>query len=139
MSPKGSAEFNTQYTTDENVYYFSFTTYATSQRKDAVFHGPDSEMSIHLWPTGLLIGQYSEVPDNMWYENDGVVNSVSMTHPKGSKMLHFTGNPTTGTWQIMEKLNMDHQAVIGHNISDQKHGVLFALYNNHCKLLRLLK
>ena len=85
------------------------------------------------------MGKYNDAIDSSWYENDGVVNSVSMTHPFGSEMMRFTGNPTKGTWQTMERINMDHQAVIGHNISRKDHDDLFALYNSHCQLLYQLK
>ena len=139
LSLEGAKEFNQQYKEDENVYYFSFSTYSTKVKNNSVFHKPDSEMSIHLWPTGILIGKYEDAIDSSWYENDGVVNSVSMTHPFGLEMMHFTGNPTKGTWQTMERINMDHQAVIGHNISRKDHDDLFALYNKHCQLLYQLK
>jgi triacylglycerol lipase len=85
------------------------------------------------------MGKHNNVLDSSWYENDGVVNSVSMTHPVGSEMVQFSGNPITGTWQTMEKLNMDHQAVIGHGVSKKQHEDLFVLYNKHCQLLYLLK
>ena len=89
--------------------------------------------------TAAAIKGYEDAIDSSWYENDGVVNSVSMTHPFGLEMMHFTGNPTKGTWQTMERINMDHQAVIGHNISRKDHDDLFALYNKHCQLLYKLK
>ena len=92
-------------------------------------------MSFHLWPTSLLIGQYDSAPDSSWYENDGIVNSVSMSHPFGSDMVHFDGNPITGVWQSLERINMDHQAIIGHNISSKQKNYLVALYNKHCNLL----
>ena len=139
LSPNGSAEFNDQYTTDENVYYFSFITYASVQKSNSVFHKPDSQMSFHLWPTSLLIGKNDNVTDVSWYENDGVANSVSMTHPSGSKVVEFTGVPITGVWQTMERLNMDHQAVVGHNLSRKEYDLLFVLYNKHCELLYSLK
>jgi len=139
LSPRGSAEFNSLYTIDNDVYYFSFTTFATSQKKNSVFHNPDPKMSFHLWPTSLLIGKFDGAHDSSWYENDGVVNSTSMSHPSGSEMLIFSGNPVSGVWQSMEKLNMDHQAVIGHNLSRRQYDDIFVLYNNHCQLLYSLK
>ena len=139
LSPRGSAEFNKQYNTDDDVYYFSFTTFSSVRKKNSIFHKPDSEMSFHLWPTSLLIGEYIEAPDSSWYENDGVANSVSITHPNGSEMAYYTGNPKMGIWQAMERLNMDHQAVIGHNVSSKQHKNIFALYKKHCQLLYTLK
>ena len=96
-------------------------------------------MSLHLWPTSLLMGQNEDVPDSTWYENDGVVNSVSMSHPVGSRVVKFTGNPIAGIWQTMERLNMDHQAIIGHGVSKKEHENLFVLYKNHCLRLYQLQ
>ncbi len=72
-------------------------------------------------------------------KNDGVVNSVSMSHPLGSKTVQYDGKqPITGVWQVVDRLNMDHQAVIGHGISKKEHGNLVVLYINHCKRLYAL-
>ena len=92
-------------------------------------------MPLHLWPTSLLIGKDDNAQDSSWYENDGIVNSVSMSHPFGSKVAQFAGVPIPGVWQVIKKLNMDHQAVIGHGVSKKERGNLLVLYNNHCKLL----
>ena len=102
-------------------------------------HKPDSDMSFHLWPTGLLMGQFDNAFDSSWYENDGVCNTVSMSHPKGSTAMDYDGKPVQGVWQHVEKLHMDHQAVIGHNVSGLEHENILALYKNHCSLLYLLK
>ena len=47
----------------------------------------------------LLIGNYSSSIDTTWYKNDGIVNSVSMSHPFGSDNIPFDGNPIKGKWQ----------------------------------------
>ena len=96
-------------------------------------------MSVHLWPTGILMGQYNNATDSSWYENDGVVNTVSMSHPFDAEMEPFNGNPVTGLWQSINRLKMDHQAVIGHGVFKKQHKNIFALYNNHCNLLYSLK
>ena len=139
LSPNGALHFNEQYVTNPDVYYFSFSTYSTKVKNSSTFHKPDSGMSVHLWPSGILMGQYNNAIDSSWYENDGVVNSVSMSHPLGSEMVFFNGIPVPGVWQSVKKLNMDHQAVIGHGISKKQHEDLIVLYNNHCQLLYLLK
>ena len=102
-------------------------------------HKPDADMSFHLWPTGLLMGQYDNAPDSNWYENDGVCNTVSMSYPRGSTTMDYDGTPVQGVWQHVEKLHMDHQAVIGHNVSRQDHETILALYKKHCSLLNSLK
>ena len=139
LSLVGAAEFNKQYRSDKDVYYFSFSTYSTKPKKGGIMHKPDSDMSFHLWPTGLLIGQYDNAPDASWYENDGVCNTVSMSHPQGSAVVNYDGKPVQGIWQHIEKLHMDHQAVIGHNVYKGEHENILALYKKHCSLLSLLK
>ena len=81
LSPEGANEFNQLFEEDEKVYYFSFSTHSTKVKNSSTFHKPDSGMSVHLWPSGILMGQYNNAIDSSWYENDGVVNTVSMSHP----------------------------------------------------------
>ena len=135
LSPDGADEFNKIYGVDSSVYYFSFETYATKQNHQKKFHKPDSEMSLHLWATGILIGKYENSIDSTWYENDGICNTISMSHPNGTSMKIFDGNPITGIWQMTGKLHMDHQGVIGHAVNKKKLQTVFALYKKHCNLL----
>ena len=140
LSPEGAKEFNQLYEEDENVYYFSFSTYSTKVKNSSSFHKPDSGMSIHLWPSGISMGQYNnDAFNDIWYENDGVVNTVSMSHPFDAEMVAFNGNPVTGIWQSVNRLKMDHQAVVGHGVLKKQHENIFALYNDHCSLLYSLK
>jgi triacylglycerol lipase len=139
LSINGAKEFNKLYEEDMGVYYFSFTTSATKLKNNSLFHKPDSVMSLHLWPTGLLMGSYSDAIDSTWYENDGVVNSVSMSHPFGSNILHFDGTPIKGFWQSMDDVRIDHQSIIGHGVSKKENVNIFALYKNHCSLLYTLE
>jgi len=135
LSPRGAADFNKNYKTDSDVYYFSFSTYASKKANNNYFHRPDSKMSFHLWSTSYLIGHYSDVPDSTWYKNDGICNTVSMTHPFGSKYTIFDNIPKKGVWQTMELLHMDHEAVIGHLVSKSTINNLIVLYKEHVKLL----
>jgi triacylglycerol lipase len=139
LSPEGSEEFNNSYENDRDVYYFSFSTYTTIKKTDSYFHKPTSELSYHLWPTAMLMGNDSNAPDKSWYENDGICNTGSMQHPGGQALIQYNGNPKTGVWQHIKKLHIDHQAIIGHGASDDEHKNIFALYNDHCRLLYTLK
>ena len=139
LSPEGSTEFNKIYSIDQDVYYFSFSTYATHSENDRATHRPDSKMSFNLWSTSLLIGHYNEAPDTSWYENDGVCNTASMTHPSGSPVKTFDGIPQKGIWQICKKLHMDHEAVIGHLVSKDNFKNIIVLYKEHANLLYSLK
>jgi hypothetical protein len=96
-------------------------------------------MSFHLWPTGMLIGNDENAPDSSWYENDGICNTVSMTKIGTVNMPPYSGTAEKGLWVVMPRLNFDHQAIIGHNVSKVERDGLIVLYNNHCQLLYSLK
>ena len=87
----------------------------------------------------MLIGNDRNAPDSTWYENDGVCNTTSMTHPYEQKFNTYDESPKKGIWQHIGKLHIDHQAIIGHGISKNEHNNIFALYSKHCKLLYSLK
>ena len=139
LSPAGAAEFNELYVTDPEIYYFSFSTYATRPEKIGNRHRPDSKMSFHLWSTSFLMGYDKNAPDDSWYENDGICNTVSMSHPSGSAVQPYDGIPKKGVWQTVERLHMDHLAVIGHHTTKRKFKNIIVLYNSHAKLLENLK
>ena len=139
LSIEGAFDFNKNYTADSSVYYFSYSTFATKVKKDSIHHKPSSELSFHLWPTSMLIGNDEEAPNSNWYENDGICNTTSMTHPYNQNFNAYDGEPKKGIWQHIDKLHIDHQGVIGHGILRKEHDNIFALYNKHCKLLYSLK
>ena len=139
LSPAGAQEFKQLYEKDDSVYYFSYTTTATKQKKSSQHHKPDSFMSLHLWPTAILMGTYNEAVDSSWYENDGVVNSISMSNPHGAPHVMYNGVPEPGVWQNMGKLNWDHQSIIGHGVTKTQNQNIFTLYKKHCVLLYTLK
>ena len=139
LSIEGSLEFNKNYQTDLNVYYFSFATSATKKYLRNDFHKPDNFMSLHLRPTSRLMGKYKNVINEQWYENDGICNTISMNGPMGSTILKYEGYPIKGVWQTMNKIKMDHQAIIGHMASKKELKLLIALYNEHARLLSTLK
>ena len=97
-----------------------------------------SQLPFHLWPTAILMGGYDLAKDSTWFENDGIVNSVSMSHPFNSKMIVYNNNPIKGIWQSMPTLNVDHQGIIGHGISEKQNNNIFVLYKEHCELLYFL-
>ena len=139
LSIAGAVEFNNSYLAEKDVYYFSIPTFSTVKKKGKPTHKPDKKMSFHLWPTGMLIGNDENAPDSSWYENDGICNTVSMTTIGDVNMPSFSGVAEKGSWVAMPRLNFDHQAIIGHNVSKAVRDDLIVLYNNHCQLLYSLK
>ena len=68
-------------------------------------------MSLHLWPTSMLIGNDDNAPDSSWYENDGICNTVSMVTIGETTMPAYSGNPKKGLWFALPRLNIDHQSI----------------------------
>ena len=62
-----------------------------------------------------------------------------MIHPKNSPNTKFLGTPKKGIWQFMNKVYMDHQAIIGHHINNYELEAILTFYSNHAKLLYSLK
>ena len=62
-----------------------------------------------------------------------------MTHPFGSPVKTYDGIPQKGIWQSVARLNMDHEAVIGHVVTKKEFENIVVIYNNHTKLLYSLK
>ena len=139
LSIEGSLDFNEHYETDLDVYYFSYATSATKRQQRSSFHIPDNFMSLHLRPTARMMGKYKNAINNQWYENDGICNTTSMNGPDGSPIIKFDNYPKKGVWQTMKKLEMDHQAVIGHLSTKKELKVLFVFYNDHARLLSTLQ
>ena len=139
LSIDGANEFNSGYIPDTNVYYFSLPTYSTQKKNNKATHKPDKNMAIHLWPTGILMGNDEKAPDSSWFENDGICNTVSMTTIGDIEMSIYEGEASKGVWMKLPPVNLDHQAIIGHHAGKAGREDLVVLYNTHCKLLYSLK
>ena len=120
VSILGAKSFNDIYITDPNVYYFSYPTYSTKEISNGT-HIPDSNMSLKLWPSALIMGQSSRF-GLAWNMNDGIVNTISMKFPitsdnKEAPNKKFNNeNIEPGVWQVMDLIHSDHNTVIGHSI-----------------------
>jgi len=139
LSLEGTSQFNMSYRPDTSVFYFSYATYATRQAKRSEYYVPDNQMNWRIWSTGFLMGR-SNKADSLWFENDGVVNTISMWGPglDGTaiqKQIDFTGTPVPGMWQKMGKLHFNHDSVIGHATGKDDLDPIKKLFVDHCTLL----
>ena len=139
LSLEGSKNFNSTYVTNQDTYYFTFASYATYEKENSKTHKPDSEMRWLLKPVGFFIGKSKET-DVEWYQNDGIVNTISMYAPSTGEngpapAKKFDGNPQKGIWQNIETLHMDHHRVIGGHIPKSESSEVFKIYLSHCSLL----
>ena len=113
-------EINRNMVTDENTYYFSISCTATIENADGtysadrdrmefLFHGDSDELG-RL--SGTTTGGY--VVDESWYENDGLVNTVSALAPSDAPSTEFDAeNVTAGVWNVMPVYQGDHMSLQG--------------------------
>ena len=98
-------------------------------------HKPKSTMNYYLKPAGLLIGSDPSPPSIIWYENDGIVNTISMDGPHDESIIQYDGSPTPGVWQHIDKLDYDHHQILLRKVDDYDKAKIFNLYLDHCRLL----
>ena len=136
LSLNGAKEFNDIYSTDPDVYYFSYPTYSTKELKDKS-HIPDFNMTLMVWIPSLIIGNSSEIPDE-WHMNDGIVSTASMNYPinsNGDSEPHQSYNPNNiikGTWQVMDPIHQDHHIIIGHRMINLDEEDMKLFYKDIC-------
>ena len=109
-------------------------------------------MSIALRPNAYIIGKSTQCwsanncTDSTWYENDGMVNTISQLGPKSvesrSDNIIIYDNKddlVTGAWLFMGKYTMDHKAFMGHgNYSEEIIKIVYEVFNEHSKRLKSL-
>ena len=139
VSIAGAKSFNDIYETDANVYYFSYSTYSTREISNKT-HIPDSNMSLKLWPSALIIGQSAKLETD-WNMNDGIVNTISMKYPintnnqEAPNKIFNEEEINKGIWQVMDPIHMDHNVVIGHGISESDKDKLKSFFLKVCERL----
>ena len=84
--------------------------------------------------------------DSLWFENDGVVNSVSMFGPTtgvngADPVIEYDAKDLsiTGQWYWKKINQMDHWSVVGHFGSDEKKLRGFNIIKEHIELLKTLQ
>jgi len=132
LSPDGAAELNRWVKTSPDVYYFSVSAQATESLnllgKDFQYPRPDMIFFLQGMAGEWVVPSFGQrgmgsfqqtapgrVPtDQRWFANDGVVNTISMAGPEGSRIQPLAGQPVKGVWNHIETMqSMDHFDVIG--------------------------
>lgn len=143
LTVDGAEELNKNITTMENTYYFSTPSDGTASSPLSANRIPDAATADPLvWFPMFLMGrtgtltQNGTLIDKEWFSNDGIVNTISTTAPKGEPKKQFDAeNIEPGIWHVMETFQGDHAAIIG--------GLSYAvdvnaLYLNQIKLINAL-
>ena len=152
LSLSGAKNFNGYSQASPDVYYFSFVTSTTKKDQKNNFHVPFDNTPLLNKARARLIGSRSgywnegKQTDSSWFENDGVVNSISMYGPTTGvngpdPIIEFDSEDLliTGQWYWKKINQMDHWSIIGHFGSDEKKQRGFRIIKNHLALLKTLQ
>ena len=133
---------------DQNTYYFSYATGETFQEPLTGYNLPKISMNPTLYLTSIILGSFSMetediLIDSTWWENDGVVNTISMKGPTlgCNDGIHFCcGDPQGDVWNYMGKVEWDHFDIIGQSwILPHKTEEVKAFYLQLLQLLNQLE
>ena len=134
---------------DSSVYYFSYSTSCSKKDPNNGYHIPAESLSLPNYPLCYLMGRINInagnglVTDSTWFENDGTVNTISMTRPFTGKNgpepmvnLKKGKTPEPGVWNFMGKYNLDHKNFIGFFLDSQKMiDDMYSRFEYHASLL----
>ena len=152
LSIGGAKDFNSYVQASPDIYYFSFITSSTRRDKKTGFHVPLDNTPLLNKARAKLIGSRPGYWDDggqtnsSWYENDGVVNSISMFGPTTGvngpdPIIEYDPKDIliTGQWYWEKIDRMDHWSVIGHFGSEEKKMRGYKLIKKHLELLKTLQ
>ena len=127
LSLDGARELNGFLQASPDVYYFSIVTSTTKKRSSGLNHDPVEGTSILIRTRSKLLGSRSgywsdgSKTDSLWFENDGVVNTISMYAPStgvngADPLLEYDNRDLLipGLWYWKKLSGMDHWSIIGH-------------------------
>ncbi len=150
-SIRGAMELNDVLVIDPEVYYFSSSTVASILDTTTGKHKPAEYISMMSYPWSWLIGRTKveigngQKTNEDWFENDGTVNTISMSRPftgefgpEPMKNLSIT-DIEPGVWQHIGTFNFDHKAFVGHFLSDSKKiKEMLDIFEEHARILYLI-
>jgi len=151
LSLDGAKELNGFLQAAPDVFYFSFVTSITTRHPGSKIHIPIEGTSI-LTRTrskllGSRVGYWSDgsQTDSLWYENDGVVNTISMYGPStGSNgadpIVEYDEDELLipGQWYCIKVNTMDHWNIIGHLGSGERMKTSWQVLKIHGNRLKTL-
>ena len=148
VSVEGARQMNSFCTANPEVYYFSFITSNTVLDSTSYCHVPDEGMSYIIRANARLMGMKKAFfadgssTDSTWFENDGIVNKISMYGPTTG--LNGPDPITTyrknellipGQWYVMGEYRSDHRKFAGHSLNKNELKIFKNIYSNHMELL----
>lgn len=120
MHIDNALRLNDSISTLSHVYYFAVPCSATAENPDGTHSPVRSLMEPMYRKSSAQIGQYSGttqggcVIDASWWENDGLVNTVSAQAPSGAPWVEYRpGQVEPGVWNVMPVYEGDHMSLQG--------------------------
>ncbi len=151
LSLAGAKELNGILLADPEVYYFSLVTSTTKKKPNSNNHFPSKETSIITKSRAKLLGSRpgywgdGSSTDSTWFENDGVVNSISMFGPKtgvngSDPIIKFDTDDILipGQWYWQKIDDMDHWNIIGHLCNERRKKLSQDFFLDHVQVLKSL-
>ena len=151
LSLAGAKELNGILLADPEVYYFSLVTSTTKKKTNSNNHFPSKETSIITKSRAKLLGSRpgywgdGSSTDSTWFENDGVVNSISMFGPKtgvngSDPIIKFDTDDILipGQWYWQKIDDMDHWNIIGHLCNERRKKLSQGFFLDHAQVLKSL-
>ncbi|RAP30486.1 Triacylglycerol lipase [Brevibacillus laterosporus] len=125
LSTDGAKELNSWVKAQPDVFYFSYSASATKAGILTGVHIPTLTMNKALMGNALFMGSYIRneqnrpIIDASWWENDGVINTISMMGPSTDEIVSYNQIAQIGKWNYLgKKVDWDHLDLIGLSISD---------------------
>ncbi len=149
LSLSGAEKLNNTLQLSSEIYYFSIVTSTTERKEKSQFHIPVKGTSIITRTRskilGSRVGYWSDGRETGedWYENDGVVNSISMITPISKEngadpSSKFSKEELliSGQWYWLKIDSMDHWNIIGHLVNKDRESRSRSFFLSHIKILR---
>ena len=120
MDIDNAMALNKKISTLPNVYYFSYAASSTEKLSDGTYTPENKITEIVFRKASRAMGAYKAatkggvVLDETWFENDGLVNTISAKAPSSSPSKEFDKNDIKkGVWNIMPTYRGDHMSMNG--------------------------
>lgn len=113
-------KLNEELQTLDNVYYFSYPCSSSIKNNDGTYSPNEEITETTFIKSAIKMGKFTGetdggyVIDESWFENDGLVNTISATAPFDAPSKEFDkDNISKGEWNIMPVYEGDHMSLQG--------------------------
>ncbi|MDE6110787.1 MAG: hypothetical protein K2F65_02600 [Eubacterium sp.] len=113
-------ELNELLPTYDNLYYFSIPCSSTLKNDDGTYSPDEERTEVTFIKSAIKMGKCTAKTENgfeineQWFENDGLVNTISAKAPFNSPSKEYDeNNVSKGEWNIMPTYKGDHMSLQG--------------------------